>query len=468
MRLPRPLRWKFVSAVALLSALASPVLAGWGPDGATIKATTSDIMQVAAVHDGALGSLVAWQEGTITGGYLRALHVFPTGAVDPAWPAAGVLICDLQVNCTSLTMLTDGAGGAFIWWLEGSNFYLTRITSAGAVAMGWPSRGRLLGGLFPRLSIPSVIEDGAGGVYAAWAGLIAASGDLSGIRMIHLGPSNTGAAGFPSTSKVVVGGGSVVTWDLWPSLALSPDGGVFAAWASWSEDPAVVPSAMRMGRWTPSGLTSAGWATEGLALAGFVGEALNWNPYSNWSGPGAGLIGLAPADGGGVFALLGILESDPYSPPVDTRLIRLEGDGSPSASWPAGGRVIPQGPAWYWGGPPGASMRALSDGRGGVQLGVAFFYSHGTTLSFVSSNPINDWNPGSSVGGEVDRNDFVRNGSGGMFFAECTPVGPYGPYALLAHLRVDQSFSTPGWTDFHSITHHHRFSCSSGNVRFHF
>ncbi len=103
------------SAVMVLTLFAlapTSALAGWSPDGATIRATTSNIPLVSGCSDGGYGTFVAWQEESSPGqAVLRVQHVLSTGDVDPAWPADGVVAAGNPMTRAELAMLPDRDGG---------------------------------------------------------------------------------------------------------------------------------------------------------------------------------------------------------------------------------------------------------------------------------------------------------------------------------------------------------------------
>jgi len=191
---------RFLSALRRVSAVLAgltlahtPALAGWSADPVQVFKSGYSVPLLKACSDGAHGTIVAWQENAPAGQrVLRAQHLLEPGDFDPTWSDAGVIVCAVDAPRANLFALSDHLGGAYLLWTESGSFYATRIGSDGATSAGWPSRGRELGttGL-----PPSVIEDGASGFYAAW---VNATGGMSAI---HLGAANTGAGGWPNSSR---------------------------------------------------------------------------------------------------------------------------------------------------------------------------------------------------------------------------------------------------------------------------
>lgn len=436
---------RLLVVVLLLTLSATSAAAAWNPNGVTIKSTSTPIPEIVAVRDLAGGAIVAWREGTAgpgTTGVLRAQHVLATGAIDPAWPADGMMVCDTPVNAATFQILPDAAGGAYVAWQENRNWRMTRITAQGVVASGWSTRGRSLIGAYSM----SFIADGEGGVFAAGSTLGSLSADYSVIQLLHVRSDGTNAPGYPATGRTVVGGDPVLTWDIWPSLALAPDGGVFLAWASWSQDEEAVPSAMRLVRLTSAGAPAASWPAGGVVLAGFPGQNLYWGGSGD-SPPTLSLVAITPDRAGGVFALVGDLAPSEPGASFVTRLLRIGSDGTLDPAWPAGGRAVSASVLGYMDVGIAGSLRLLSDRHGGVQAGSPQFYTHATEYNFVDFNPATSWDPGASVGAEARQVDCVVNGDGGVFLTDCNPAGPYGPYQPGAYLRVQQSDAPAGWSD---------------------
>src|SRR5262252_2054763 len=133
--MPRPSTLVPPGALLALACLASSVLAGWGPDGATIRSTAAEIPIVAACSDGGSGTFVAWQEtSTSPAGTLRVQHVLASGDPDPSWPADGALATTADAARGFLDVLPDRLGGVYVCWSEGSTMLATRLASTGQVA----------------------------------------------------------------------------------------------------------------------------------------------------------------------------------------------------------------------------------------------------------------------------------------------------------------------------------------------
>jgi hypothetical protein len=421
------------AAIAALACCAPAAHARWSADPVTVTAAGEPIPIVEGCSDGAHGTFVAWQEGSPTG-TLRVQHLLPDGDLDPAWPAAGAIACNVAVSRTEVVALPDRQGGLYLVWKEGVGLYVTRLDAGGAVAAGWPARGRFLGGVFADSPRPGVIEDGAHGIYVAW-------GTSAGAAVaIHLGPSNTGAGGWPNSARGIGSGDPTYDTMYWPQIAPAPDGGIFSAWASATTDETASPSAWRLRR-----LTSAG-----LSFGSFDRPALG-SPVQG------SLLALGPDGGGGVFLVIGNpVGSDPYNGAIlETRLRRIDGDGQTAAGWPVDGTVLSIGPGYYLfsGSSPDYSDAVLPDGRGGALVGAPQYYDHGTNYGFVRCNQDHQWDSWWATQVLLANHEVAVGGVGGLYLGSFYPTGPYGPYQPNAFVAIDQSFSPSawkGWSEYHS------------------
>lgn len=160
-----------------LSLVVSPARAAWplGPydylpltdaGGAYSNLTQS-------VPDGAGGALVSWIDDRTGAGQLYATRVLTDGNVAPGWPSGGLRIAPTGSVQSWLEMISDGAGGAYLTWLDyrhGTNpeVYATRVTGIGVIASGWSATGRRVTTTPEAEVAPRLAGDFAGGCFVAW------------------------------------------------------------------------------------------------------------------------------------------------------------------------------------------------------------------------------------------------------------------------------------------------------------
>lgn len=434
-----------LAALLTLAALGSgsSALAGWGPEGVTVWPTTSVISVVAACNDGGHGTFVAWQEGSIytSPGLLRVQHLLPNGDLDPAWPASGSPASDVAAFRTFVTTVPDREGGVYVCWTEGTNamtIFLTRLDEGGQVASGWPASGKSIGHTGPTLGRPSVIEDGAHGLFVAWpAGTT--------VRAQRFGTDGLGTGGWPDAPLAVVPEDTVITIHHWPDLALAPDGGVFLSWGTWSFDTTAVPSGLYVRRLTGAGAHSAGWPVGKLKVGSLRPEGLNYQF------PSVPLLDISPDGRGGLFVYAGSLWSRSGYAGVDRRLHRLMSDGQTSPDWPEAGHQRLDPFYYEWSAGPDHGLRVHPDGRDGAFVEEQAYVLHTLpSVSFARCTAAGQWTPDwrsailIGTGHEV-----VVTGDGRAFLAEVVPAGPYGPYQPYARIGVYQWDAPPGWTSWY-------------------
>lgn len=444
----RTLTILFLLAALLLAA--RPAHGGWSAEPVQVHATSAECPQVAACGDGAYGAVIVWQENSAgTSGVLRASRLLATGDLDPAWPAPAT-VCATIATRSALGAVTDGEGGAYLWWISGSSLYLSRLTSAGEIAPGWPAGGRLVGSLVNPNADPTVLADASGGVWVAW--LQSAVVNLSTVpqlRVTHLGPGNTGVAGCPAAGRAIGTPDEGVELGYTASAGLAPGGGLWAAWGTIVMDPELgpLPGEWRLTRLLASALPASGWTMRGVGQGAFGGDQLLLNSPKLVSD--MTLVGVATDGADGAYVVRGE-PGEPFQ--VGSPLLfRFGSDGSPVAGWPEGGVYVN---GWsfdaYPGMPAEASFRAIPDGRGGVWAGRPNVYDHGTTYSLHRFTDAGTSAPANSVGGSIEQLEVAHDGFGGVFVANCVPTGPSGPYQPYATVNARGGPSGAACGEFHS------------------
>lgn len=420
MRLPRiiPLTSVILSLLAPLDA----VFAAWGPDPVQISAATEPKPQLAACTDGADGAIVAWQEGG--GGIVRAHHILASGDVDVTWPAGGRVACSVADARPYLEAVSDGAGGAYIAWLENlsstafdsADLYVTRVGADGQIATGWPARGRLVGSI--GYTLPDVAEDGSGGIYIVWPEFSSANVDWFQIRALHLGPDNQPAGGWSGGPVSVSGLQTSMTEDLWPQVVRASDGGAFIAWCQ-TASPAGTQRLMGI---APNGDPAPGWSQGGIAFAAF-GDQIMGVPVRD------PLIGMARSTGGDLFVFSGSRLDYGGN---ELRLRRLQEDGNPAPGWAAAGQLVVTDTF-----EPFGALDVLSDGLDGAILGYFALSLHVTQYDYWSFPAAGQISQFASVYG-WSRNATIPTGTGNVYAAGMNPsrYSQYDPWPFLSFLQL--------------------------------
>ena len=148
----------------------------WGVNGVKIADTTGGQSYPSIVSDGAGGAIIVWMDTRDAGSYwvLYAQRVNGSGVVQ--WPANGVPVAVGPYHHTHPRAAGDGAGGAIITWEDwrngggNSDVYAQRLDPNGVRqwVAGSDSEGYPVSLAGSDQSFPNIVTDGAGGAIIAW------------------------------------------------------------------------------------------------------------------------------------------------------------------------------------------------------------------------------------------------------------------------------------------------------------
>ena len=179
------------AALILCTTLSSahPARAAWPSDptrNLPVCTFAGDQELVQILADGHGGAWIAWGDGRVAFSQadIYVQKVLASGAVDPGWPADGLVMCsDLRQQLNGV-MASDGSSGFVIAWTDprttstNPNIYMHHVLAAGARDPAWQSTGlgvcTAAGEQFFRLMVP----DGAGGILLAREDDRTAAGDI--------------------------------------------------------------------------------------------------------------------------------------------------------------------------------------------------------------------------------------------------------------------------------------------------
>src|SRR5512143_907487 len=155
-------------AYVLLAAV--PALADWPGDPAVNLALCAphNCLPPTVVSDGAGGAIVAWIDNRGTYPQVCAQRVGLAGTV--MWGADGVLLTSATGDKAGIKGVPDGAGGAILTWYDNrSGFYdvWAQRVSASGVAQ-WTANGVALTLAASHQVYPVIVSDDAGGAIVAW------------------------------------------------------------------------------------------------------------------------------------------------------------------------------------------------------------------------------------------------------------------------------------------------------------
>lgn len=210
--------------------------AAWPANGLALCAAIGNQDPPKIASDGSGGAIVTWSDPRAgnTGYYgspnpdIYAQRVLASGAVDPAWPVNGRLLCGAPNQQYSPVIVADDAGGAFVSWEDGrvygygTDIYLQHVLGSGAVDGAWPVNGVAVSFAPSNEFNPTIVLDGSGGAIVAWdqqSGFDIYAQHVLGSGGVDVGwpagghPVCTAANGQEKSTMVSDGaGGAILAW----------------------------------------------------------------------------------------------------------------------------------------------------------------------------------------------------------------------------------------------------------------
>ena len=276
----------------------------------------------AIVPDGAGGAIVAWQDlrSSVTETDIFAQHILASGAVDPAWPANGTALCAIAGPQNTHTMVSDGAGGAIVTWLDSRagvavfDIYAQHVLASGIVDPLWPENGMAVCDAPGSQGFPTIVDDGTGGAIITW----------------H--DARVGSIGFDVYAQHVLNSG--VADPAWPvngravCTAVGDQGrptitsdGAHGAIVAWSDSRIFATSHIFAQHVLASGAVDPAWPVNGRAISNVVFLETR---------------ALAVPDGAGGA----IVTWQGFGTQLNIYVQRVRATGAIDPAWPAGGRAL--------------------------------------------------------------------------------------------------------------------------------
>lgn len=162
---------RYAAVLIALAVLFRPSIAGaWGNvfNGTPISNAANNQFAPVSVPDGAGGAIIAWGDSRNGNSDIFAQRVNAWGQVQ--WTANGVAVRVAAANQTNPAIVSDGAGGAIVFWEHLANngstdIYAQHITPSGA--QEWLDPTLICAAQFDQSS-PRAVADGFGGAIVVW------------------------------------------------------------------------------------------------------------------------------------------------------------------------------------------------------------------------------------------------------------------------------------------------------------
>ena len=381
---------------------------GWPVNGFPVCNLAGAQNSPRLISDGVGGALVTWRDQRVSTPAIYIQHVLGTGVVDPAWPANGRLVCTAANGRNVPTLVSDGAGGAVLAWndardsLAGSmDIYADHVLASGAVDPAWPANGLLVcNSAGFKYFYFTMISDGAGGALLTWGDHRGADWDLyashvqSGGTLDPAVPVNgTPVSVFVSDQIYPAicsdgGQGAYLTWTDFRSgnvyaTRLKHNGTIFAAWPAGGIAVCPGPASFQyLSEIVSDGATGAIVAWDDFRATGeaqvfaqhvitgaTVDPAWPVNGVQVSSSSGSNNVdAMAPDGAGGTFITVqNYPDASSYFPDYLTAS-HLLANGTLDPAWPSIGRPFDTatGAQFY--------TQIVSDGAGGID--VAWEHGH--------------------------------------------------------------------------------------------
>jgi predicted lipoprotein with Yx(FWY)xxD motif len=145
-------------------------VAQWAADGVALLSAFTVTGPPEIVSDGAGGAIVIWSDARAVGDDIDiyAQRVSADGVAQ--WAADGVALCRVITREAGISIVSDDAGGAVFAWQDrrsgNDDIYAQRVSSTGAAQ--WAADGVALCTAVRDQRSPAIVSDGAGGAIVRW------------------------------------------------------------------------------------------------------------------------------------------------------------------------------------------------------------------------------------------------------------------------------------------------------------
>ena len=127
-------------------------------------------------EDGSGGAYIAWtdlRDSAATGGAdIYAQHIRGDGSIAVGWSMDGIAVCLAPGHQRMPVLAGDGHGGVLLAWQDARNgqddIYAQHLNGSGSAATNWPEDGQAVCRSSGDQRTPHIISDGASGAIIAW------------------------------------------------------------------------------------------------------------------------------------------------------------------------------------------------------------------------------------------------------------------------------------------------------------
>jgi len=225
------------------------------------------------ISDGTGGAIIVWGDFRWWNEDIRAQRIDGNGT--PQWAAEGVFICiEETADQTSPVVTGDGAGGAFIAWVDArsdtADIYTQHVSADGIVQ--WTPDGVAVCSAVDWQNQPLVVCDGAGGAILSWRDFRSGTHtEIYAQRLDSSGGTTWSTDGIPVQNTAVSAGR--------PDMVVDGSGGVIITWSLDSDE-------IRAQRINCDGLLR--WGAEAVTLC--AADGVQTSPRLIGDGAGGAIV----------------------------------------------------------------------------------------------------------------------------------------------------------------------------------
>lgn len=312
-RIGHPRRAAALLVFAALVLAPLPSHASWIYGGNQVSFGTDESRDPSVAPDGSGGVYVAWvqqTQGVLFQGDIVLQRYSALG--EPMWPVGGIAVCSAPGDQLAPVAVQDDSGNVYVAWEDrrdpGAGIYAQRIQADGTAL--WAANGVQVAP--PQaLDYPSrlaAVTDRNHGLYLAWCDVRSRTD-----ATLALWTQRVNWQGIPQWPWPGIVSGLMFGYSPPPALSSNQSTGLFAA---WNESSGSTSNDIRAQRVTPLGAPQ--WGADGVLACDAVGDQTD-AAIAAWNG------GALVAWYDGVFG--------------NVAAQRLDGTGT--AHWAAGGKVMP-------------------------------------------------------------------------------------------------------------------------------
>jgi hypothetical protein len=266
---------------------------GWPDLGVRIASLVTGHRGIEIVSDGSGGTVVVWadyRDYASTGLDAYAQRIMPDGAF--AWETGGVPLCRAsgdQPYLERIEVVTDGAGGALVAWVDDRDFptrgldvYGQHVTGPGSVAEGWNPDGNPICTAPGNQWMPSefclpMVGDGIGGVMVGWDDGRAGGDTETDIYAQRITGLGTIADGWPVDGLLISGAEGQ---QFGSRIAADGTGGALIAWHDYDAGMLCLTRVTGDGEfhadWPPGGVSFGQGSLQSIVSDGDEGAIVFW------------------------------------------------------------------------------------------------------------------------------------------------------------------------------------------------